>query len=237
MRILTLAMALVGLISSCAFQQPAEPYRAPGTLYSPDYSGTQERERAAAQAPERNFFCPGDTKAVVERVQGTPTSISGADPYQTWFYGADQVQFREGKVYNHTNFGGRLKVRIFSTPPMEGASSEQASSLAYNFANRDTGVGDEQYTDGTERGNNPELAPQSVPVPTTTGYIPQEVDPNPIAILLALPTDYSPSVRALPKASSYREVSTTKGLPKIFPVSGYSRKDGTNVRLHYRSRC
>lgn len=197
MRIHTFAMALVGLNPTCAFQQLTEPYRPPGALYSPEYSAIQEPVKTPTQAPERNFFCPGDTKAVVGG-QVTPTSLTGSDLYATCFYGAHWVRFRQGRVYNYANFSGRLKVRIFPTAPIEAAPREPSPLKACDATNRETDVGEGHYTDGTEGEDFLGLAPQSVSIPNTSDCIPQEIDPIPVAIAQAPPTVYAPSVRSLP---------------------------------------
>lgn len=236
MRILTLAITLVSLIPGCAIQQPTETYRPLGPTYSPEYSENQECAGTVTQTPERNYFCPGDTRAIVEMVQGTPTSITGSDRFQTWFYEADSVEFREGRVYNYRNSSGRLKVRIFPPSPIARATNGYTSPQSDSTTNRTNEVEDGYFTDETESGNSPELAPQSVSAPSTSSYIPKQVNPNPITIPRAPPAVYSPAARSLPTTSTYGEISKTTGLPRTIPVSGYFRKDGTYVRPHYRSR-
>jgi hypothetical protein len=236
MRILTLAITLVTLISGCAIQQPTETNRPLGTTYSPESSENQECAGTANQTPERNFFCLGDTKAVVEMVQGTPTSIMGSDGVAIWLYGEDLVSFNKGAVSNYQNYSGRLRVRVFPPSPIVGAAKEYPSPQSDRATNSTNVVGDGYITEQRKSGSSLELAQQSVSAPSTSSYIPQQVNPNPISIPRAPPTVYSSAARSLPTTSSYGEISKTTGLPRTIPVSGYFRKDGTYVRPHYRSR-
>lgn len=58
-----------------------------------------------------NLFTIGDSKEIVEVVQGTPTSIIG----DTWMYDLSSVRFTRGQVVSFSNISGNLRVRLFSS--------------------------------------------------------------------------------------------------------------------------
>lgn len=76
------------------------------------------------------------------------------------------------------------------------------------------------------------------------GYVPYVPPPAPIHRDVSSSSSYSAPVRPVTSArpavaengSYYGEISTATGRPKTVHVSGYTRRDGTYVRGHYRSR-
>lgn len=225
-----LVLGLGALMTSCATNQPTYyPYQPSNSDYQ-----NQDGGRPVAEDAPRTYFSPGDSRKVVEMVQGTPTSITGSDANQTWWYGSDFVEFRNGRVYNYTNLRGQLNVKIFPPSPDDGASSQ--SPPPFSEIQTPTGVGDGHYTDGTEVATGSTPSQEFRPVREIAIQEPQEVAPIATPLPRSSIPVYPSAVQTRPSLSAYGEISTTTGLPKTVPVSGYFRKDGTYVRPHYRSR-
>lgn len=60
--------------------------------------------------------------------------------------------------------------------------------------------------------------------------------PETVAELPPVPIERNPYPRVLPPLDGYGAISSETGLPKTTYVRPYTRKDGTQVRGHYRSR-
>lgn len=58
-----------------------------------------------------NSFTIGDTKDTVKRIMGTPSSVTDAGPYNTWFYGFSTVKFENGKVTGWSNLDDNLMIK------------------------------------------------------------------------------------------------------------------------------
>ena len=57
-----------------------------------------------------DYFKIGSTINEVVRIQGTPTSIMGSDPFYIYAWGSSSVTFEDGKVSGYSNLGGNLRV-------------------------------------------------------------------------------------------------------------------------------
>lgn len=145
---------------------------------------------------------------------------------------ATAIQVQAGPVVVCTD-GQRFSLSVFEKAGLTPSEIEVINHN--NAATACTGHG--RSTDNVLK----ILEPASLPTPPSTGAAVEKTSAAAVAAGTAAASSPSTPPQPAPKASCaengscYGDTSATTGKPKTTHVDGYTRKDGTYVRGHYRS--